>query len=115
MIRVLVHVSLDKGLHLIRGQVESSISGILRCGQSDEELSIGIDTLLNDTDPVVEVELAGLVHPIRSRATLGVVPLNPDEIKVRVGNSIAELRVGNGALGSSGDVVGLSAGFEMRA
>ena len=115
MIRVLVHISFDKGLHLVRSQVEPIISGILRCGQTDEELSIGIETVLDDTDPVIEVELAGVVDPIRSRATLGVVPLNPEEIKVRVGNSVAKLRIGNGALGSTGDVVGLFARLEMRA
>lgn len=107
MLGVLVHVSFDKGLHLLRGQVESSISGILGCGKTDEELGVGIGALLDDTDPVIEVELAGAVDPVRSRATPGVVPLNPDEIEVRVSNSVAELRIGNRALGSTGDVVGL--------
>lgn len=104
---VLVHVSLDKGLHLVGGQVESSISSSRRSGKTDEELSIGVGALLDDTDPLIEVELARAVDVVRSRATLGVVELNPEEIKVRVGNSVAELSIGDGALGSTRDVVGL--------
>lgn len=107
VLRVLVHISLDKGLHLVRGEVESSVSGSLGSGKTDEELSIGVGALLDDTDPLIEVELAGAVDIVRSRATLGVVKLNPEEIKVRVGNSVAELSIGDGALGSTGDVVGL--------
>lgn len=102
---VLVHVSLDEGLHLVGGQVESSVSGSLGSGKTDEQLSIGVGALLDDTDPVIEVELAGAMDIVRSRTTLGVVKLNPEEIKVRIGNGVAELSIGDGALGSTGDVV----------
>jgi hypothetical protein len=104
---VLIHISLDKGLHFVRGHVESSVSGSLGSRKSDEKLSIGVGALLDDTDPLIEVELAGAVDIVCRRATRGVVKLNPEEIKVRFGNSIAELSIRDGALGSTGDVVGL--------
>jgi hypothetical protein len=105
--------SFDEWLHLSRGQVEARVSGSLRCGKTNEELSIGIGTLLNDLHPVIEVEVALLIDPVGSRATLGVVPLNPDEIKGRLGDSVAKLLVWNGALGSTRDIEFLLGGSEM--
>jgi hypothetical protein len=101
---ILLNVGFDKWLGLLWGQVEASVSGSLRCRKTDEKLRIGVGAVLNDTDPVIEVEFAGLIDPVSSRAALGVVPLDPDEVEVRVGNGITELGVGKGALRSTGDV-----------
>jgi len=107
LLGVTLHVGLDEGLDLIRGDVVASVGSCLRCGKTNVELSILVGTLADNIDPLVEVERTSAVDPVGSGAAWGVVKLHPDEIKDRVLDSGAELGIGDGALGSTGDVEGL--------
>lgn len=99
-----VHVGRDQGLGLTRCQVVARVGSVRGGGKTDEELSIGVGTGLDNLNPVTEIEVTGAIDPVAGRAGSGVVELDPDEVEVRVLDSVAQLGVGNGALRSTGDV-----------
>jgi hypothetical protein len=107
LLGVSLHVSLDHLLGLVNGKVEASVSSGSGGRKTQVELGVWVGTVADDIDPVVEVEAGGAVHPVGGGTVGGVVPLHPEEIEDRVRDGVAELGIGDDALGGTGDVEGL--------
>lgn len=101
---VKVDIFLNQRLHLAGSDIVTSIRCILGRGQTNVELRRGVGTPLNHIDPVTVVEISRAIGVIGSRAALAVVELNPDKVKSRVLDGIAELCIGDGTLRRTRDV-----------
>jgi hypothetical protein len=104
MLRVQLHVCLNQRSHLSGGQIVARISSSLGSRKANEQLGLRVAAGLDDIDPVTKVEAASALDKVSGRASSGVVELHPNEIEERVGDGIAELRIGDLALRSTRDV-----------
>ena len=98
---ILVHVLGNQGLDLGRIQVESLNSHARAGRQTNKELRVRVSAVLDDIHPFVEVEsrVPIALHKVPSRASFSIVKLDPDKIERSVGNGVAQLSIGNRALG----------------
>ena len=103
-IRVPSHIPADKRVHLTGFQIVTLVGGSGGGGKTDEELGVRVGAGLDDGGPFIEVEVAGTVGEVASRAPGGVVELHPDEIESGIGDGTTKLSIGSGTLGSRGDV-----------
>lgn len=107
LIREGINAGLNQGLNLLRGDIVAREGSGAGSRKTNVELGLLVGAVLDDIDPLGVVEADGAVGKVGGSTGRGVVELNPEEIKDRVGDSVAELGIGDGALGGTGDVVGL--------
>lgn len=89
------------GSKVVLGTRSSTGGTVLRGRDTDDNLSAGRRSVGNVGDPVREVGASV------SGAALVVVELNPEVVELAVGDDVLHVRLGNRALRSTGDVVGV--------
>jgi hypothetical protein len=105
MVGIEGHIDKQKSLHLFGLEIISGSRRLFSSWQTDEKLRIRVGAFPDDLDPIGKVETS--VPVVRCRATFRVIKLDPEEIKCRAGNSLAELLIRDTALRRTGDVEGL--------
>lgn len=103
-LRVKANIFLNQWLCLARGNIVSGVGRILRRRQTDVELRRRVGALLDNINPVTEVEVTRAISVVCSRAALAIVELNPNEVESRVLNGVAELFIRDRALRGARDV-----------
>lgn len=63
-IRVQVHVRVNQRLDLFRGDIVSRPRSTLSSWKTNEQLCFGVHGTLDDTYPIIEIEMASVVHKV---------------------------------------------------